>query len=216
MKWLYLVIIFSQILFIGCSSTYRISDFSSKEKFYEEFNKSTEDESLNVILANDSAFTIDNGAKIVNDSLVIYNVKTVELVISLDEIQAIENSSKNVPYKIILKNGDSIQIKGIKILANSKADILTVEDLNRPRVLSLNNIKEISYKDHWQGVTIPSILGVVVGFGVGIIIIASSPFSNTYSPPVIAIIVSSVALGLVGGGILGWLDGYTYTYEFNP
>lgn len=55
--------------FFGCSSTYRITDFSSKEKFYKDFNSFAKNRNVNVRLVNDSTFSSPNGAIISNDSL---------------------------------------------------------------------------------------------------------------------------------------------------
>jgi hypothetical protein len=69
MKIYYLIFAVVSLLFIGCSSTYTIKSFSSKEKFYEDFNKSASGKTLTVVLTNDSTFVIGRGARVSNDSL---------------------------------------------------------------------------------------------------------------------------------------------------
>ena len=55
MRILILIPIF-MIFLIGCSSTYKISDFSSPEKFYKDFNKSADGKILKITLHDDSSF----------------------------------------------------------------------------------------------------------------------------------------------------------------
>ncbi len=57
------------LLFIGCSSTNTIKDSTSKEKFYEDFNKSVKDKNIKVTLTNDSLLALPGGAVIQNDTL---------------------------------------------------------------------------------------------------------------------------------------------------
>jgi hypothetical protein len=64
MKIFYLYISVFSLFLIGCSSTYKVSDFSSRYKFYDNFNESANDKTLKVILRNDSSFTAESGAQI--------------------------------------------------------------------------------------------------------------------------------------------------------
>ena len=69
MKIFYLITAVFLLSLIGCSSTYKVSDFSSKDKFYEDFNNLARNKSVKVTLLNDSSFSINSGAAIQNDSL---------------------------------------------------------------------------------------------------------------------------------------------------
>ncbi len=67
----------SPILFlflIGCSSTYRITNYSSKEDFYNKFNESAEDRIMTITMINDSSFYL-NKARINNDILLYSNAQ---------------------------------------------------------------------------------------------------------------------------------------------
>jgi len=57
------------LLAAGCSSTYKITDFSSKEKFYETLSNSAKSNTSDIILFNDSTFTSASEIKIFNDTL---------------------------------------------------------------------------------------------------------------------------------------------------
>jgi hypothetical protein len=73
MKVIYLIGIVFILFLIGCSSTYKVSDFPSKEKFYDDFNKSINNKTAKVILYNDSSFSITGNIKIASDSLSFLN-----------------------------------------------------------------------------------------------------------------------------------------------
>ena len=69
MKIIYLISSISLLILTGCYSTYQVSDFSSRVKFYEDFNKSVIEKDVKVTLSNDSSFFMSNDAAIENDSL---------------------------------------------------------------------------------------------------------------------------------------------------
>ena len=95
MKNIYLIIPVLIIAFAGCSSNYTTIDFSSKEKFYEDFNKFMKNKTIEITLINDSSFIALGGAKINNDTL---NYSTNVLK------PANEHLSLNNIKKIIYKN----------------------------------------------------------------------------------------------------------------
>lgn len=89
------------IFFIaGCSSTYRVNDFSSKEKFYEDFNKSMHNKSVNVLLANNSSFISSGNVLISNDSLIFSNpnekVMNILPVVQVKEISSISKRNNTL------------------------------------------------------------------------------------------------------------------------
>ena len=69
MKLFYLSIPVVFLIFIGCSSTYNAAEYPSIKKYYDDFNKSVEDNTLKVTLINDTSLVIPEGAKIKNDSI---------------------------------------------------------------------------------------------------------------------------------------------------
>lgn len=90
MRYIYLIFAGISLFIIGCSSTYSVGDFPSKEKFYENFNKS-----IKVILVNDSSYIIDKNVKISNDSLVLLNPdQSVENNIALGKVKKISSINK--------------------------------------------------------------------------------------------------------------------------
>ena len=71
MKLLYLSIPIIFLFLIGCSSTYKATYFTSKEDFHNYFNESVQDRELKITMTDDSSIVTDNGAKIINDSMIL-------------------------------------------------------------------------------------------------------------------------------------------------
>ena len=235
MKIFCFIISVLSLFLIGCSSTYRVSDFSSKDKFYEHFNKSASDKSLKIILCNDSTINVDNGTSISNDSLIFAVPILKEEKISRDNIEELVYNSYdiNIINTVILKNGKLITSNNIQLLSDSSVafwDYVTTNEY-----LSLNNVKKISYKNHWLGLPVPLISGTLLGVGLGILFVEvndtfSSGSSGSQSGSGANMQSSSNSqdgtdeyaflglstIGILGGGLLGWINGWTYTYEFVP
>jgi hypothetical protein len=81
MKLGYLII----AVFVGCSSTYKVTDYSSKEKFREDINSSIKDRDI-IVTTIDSSFTSSSGSVIIDDSLLIV-AKIQEEKISLNGVK---------------------------------------------------------------------------------------------------------------------------------
>jgi hypothetical protein len=226
MKIFYILISLSSLLLIGCSSTYTVAGFPSRDKFYEDFNNSAGNKSLKIILDNDSTIFADDGARISNDSLFItLPVLKQEKVINKDDIEDIKVSIHDMTTTIVLKNDKSVTAGSIDILPDSSVAVYNYVDTYE--YLSLIHVKEISYKNHWLGLPVPLISGTLIGAALGIIVAESMSSSSSGSSepqggsrsespsPWNAFLITSAA-GILGGGIWGWITGWTYTYEFAP
>ncbi|MGA7721952.1 MAG: hypothetical protein WCA84_12360 [Ignavibacteriaceae bacterium] len=223
MKIFYLLIPVFSLLLIGCSSTYRISDFPSKEKYYSDFNNFAKSKSVKVILTNDSSFVISSGAKIEKDTLYYFveNIITGNKKIALSEIMEIIYTSND--YKsasILLKNGESYRAKEIKHWKDSIEFSFVNEVITLNSITSINNIREINYKNRWQGIFPGVILGVscggVLGLGVGYSQMLHSNNSTNDAGPPGDYAIWGVIFGAPVGIIAGWLIGNNYSYQFNP
>lgn len=71
MKNIYLIISLIIFFLTGCSSTYTLKDFSSKEKFYNDFNKYMSNKPVKVTFVDDSSFVFSENVKISNDSILL-------------------------------------------------------------------------------------------------------------------------------------------------
>jgi hypothetical protein len=118
MKNIYSLLILSTLLFIGCFSTYTIKNFSSKDKFYQDFNNSVKERDIKVVLSNDSSFTLMHGAVLENDTLFAfeeYNEKKY-MSLALSDLEKINYTSND--YKsanVLRKNGEELYCENIII-----------------------------------------------------------------------------------------------------
>ena len=167
MKIFYLLTPVLLISLIGCSSTYTVADFASRDKFYEDFNNSAGNKSLKIIMNNDSSINVGNGAYISNDSLIfLVPILNEERINKNDIEELIYNSYDiNIINTVILKNGNSITANNIQLLSDSS--IAVWDYINAAESLPLNDVKKISYKNHWLGVPFSILPGAIVGFLVG-------------------------------------------------
>ena len=217
----YLIVLFSSLVISGCSSTYTINDFSSKEKFYEDFNNSVKYKNINVTLSNDSSFSVPYGAILSDDSLLtITNIKhTVKLRhSSVKEIKEYYDTDFTYPlHEVILTNGKELKGDDVRILPDSSVEY-TVRGNVFGEKIPLKKVKEVNYKNHWLGIPSGFLIGAVSGFGVSYII---AQFVNRNDPEKrssenIYIFFAGLPLGALTGTIWGWINGYSYTYQFNP
>ena len=113
----YLIVVFISLVILGCSSTYTIKDFSSKEKFYDDFNNFASSKSLEVELINGSSINVSNGF-ILGDTLYTpgFRKDRKSGKIALSDIKKIDYTGSD--YKsanLLLKNGSQISVGEINI-----------------------------------------------------------------------------------------------------
>jgi hypothetical protein len=229
MKILILITAVFALFLTGCSSTYKVSDFSSKDKFYEVYNKFAKDRNVEVNLINDSTFTASEGTKILNDTLIVVILVPKKEKLSKDEIRDIKYSGINMPNLsavITLKNGKIVKSENVSVLSDSILNVIVIE--SSYQYFTINKIKNIIYKNHWLGLPVPLIFGTITGAVVGLpvgAVLSEQDISNSNRPQAGTnsqnqageySILGLSAIGLVTGGILGWVHGYTYIYQFNP
>ncbi len=208
------------LIFTGCPSIYTVRNFSSKEKFYEDFNKTVKDKQVNVVLNNDSCFSSNKGSRISKDSLILIDHKQISELktMPLKEIQSINyiyDRNSIQAFDILLQNGKEINVKDVKYLPDSSIQISITRDSISNRFIPLNLIKRIYYKNNWLGI-VPGLLiaapVIYLLYGIaGSFSHFCSPFFNYetalfFGAPAEIVIV----------GIIGYIIGYTYIYQFNP
>ncbi|MCL5030321.1 MAG: hypothetical protein M1480_15025 [Bacteroidetes bacterium] len=209
MKIIYLALSAITILLVGCSSTYTIKNFSSKEKFYENFNNSAKNKTVKVTLSNDSSFTALEGTNITNDSLFFTTQILKEEKIesnAIRNIKYLESGSSNLAAIIILNNGKELKAKKADMLEGSSINALIMENKNVN--LPLNDIKKVSYKNRLLGTLIGFLIGIPAAYLVGEQFFVLFGSGNEMA---ISLISSPII-----GGIIGAITGYTYIYQFNP
>jgi hypothetical protein len=71
MKIIIFIVTFISLFLIGCSSIYTVKDFSSKDKYYEDFNSFVKNKNVKVTLNNDSSLTTFENTRISDDTLIL-------------------------------------------------------------------------------------------------------------------------------------------------
>ena len=219
MKIIYLASTIFSLIFISCSSTYTINDFSSKEKFYDDFNNFASSKSLDVELINDSSITVSNGF-ILGDTLYTpgFRIDTKSGKIALSDIKKIDYTGSD--YKsanLLLKNGSQISVEEI----NFTNDTLSyTNSITQDVAMPLSKIKKVSYKNRWFSTPAGFLSGGIIGAYIGSKFPTySNHISNSGiqgSEQNINSALYGLGSGVIIGTVTGWLIGYTYTYQFNP
>lgn len=215
MKIFCLIIPLCSIYLFGCSSTYKVSDFSSKDKFHEDFNKFANNKTLRVILNSDSSFICDNGAQISNDSLTYAVTIQGKMELTSREVKKIDyDNYGNLSGNIMLTSGEEYYAKNIKVLSDSSVQFNAYQNIKKQ--LPLANIKEVSYKNRWLITGIGTIVGFFLGYAVVLLAdyfikVHSQGEGQTVNQTTYDIFIAAPILG----GIIGYINGYTYTYQFN-
>jgi hypothetical protein len=214
MKYIYLILIFLCVLFIGCYSNYTVQDFSSKDKFYEDFNKSAKTKDVTVILSNDSSFEVDNGVALKNDTL--FTSENI-LTIDLTEIERINYTGND--YKsgsLLLKNGDKLNVSKIRIIPDSITFITNNILSEGNRIAPISKVKTVSYKVRWLGTISGFLIGMPLGYLTGVLIGIPINHSQEGSDLAIEYKFLGVPIGAIIGSIVGSMIGFNYTYHFSP
>ncbi len=153
MKKINYILLAISLISFSCTTTYLISDFSSKENFYEEFNKTAKNKSLTLVLTDDNLLYPSNGAYISNNTLYAKDIFIKRSKsISKKEIKSIKYSGtdfSNLSGLVELKNGNKLNCTDIKFLSDSSLSFNadTTTDLS----INIERIKEISYRNRWFG-----------------------------------------------------------------
>ncbi|MHB8338076.1 MAG: hypothetical protein ACYDEE_11735 [Ignavibacteriaceae bacterium] len=216
----YLLFAFFSLAFVSCSSIDTVKDFSSKEKFYNDFNDFAKNKNVEVTLINDSSFTTSEGASISNDTLIL-NIKN-ENELSLSEIVNMKYNNTSFVHSsadIILKDGEKLNVENIKILHDSSIQFTNCKGIKE--YLPLNKVKKASYLQRLPGVMTGLSLGTITGAITGVIVLyvlhssvlgSNSELSN--SPD--AAFMTYIFSGAIIGSVIGWITGHNYVYQFNP
>lgn len=219
-KYIYLITPALILFFAGCSSTYRVTDFKSKNEFYNNVNNNIKDREVNVTLNNDSTFaTNDKGAQVEQNYLSLRLNRTVlDTTLPLSEIQNINYKTKhgNPSTYIELKNGATINAENIRRSAGSLEFNTRVP---YPYNIPINKVNEIGYKSTSEGI----FSGIFIGMGAGLLLTISKiipanlregnpPYPNDYNYFGVGRV--SIPLGIIVGGIVGAIIGHHYNYEF--
>jgi hypothetical protein len=214
MKSVYFLLSIISLIFVSCSSTYNVTDFKSKDEFYKDVNKNINGRIVNVTLTNHSTFTTDeNGAQVNGDFLSLTQYRVVQdTTIPRSQIEKIDYSTNfgNPSARFRLKNGTTITAENVRM---SKEDVEFNTRLPYLFNIPIKKVTQVSYNKRWIGL----IEGIPLGFLTSFIVAAegeSGTKSDTgfFGSGFAGVI--GVPMGTIMGGILGWLIGHNYSYQF--
>jgi|ERR1035438_4002930 hypothetical protein len=220
MKKYYSALFLLALILMGCSSTYTIKNFSSKEKFYQDFNNSVKERDIKVVLSNDSSFTLMHGAVLENDTLFAfgqYNEKKY-MSLALSDLEKINYTGNDYKSATVLRNnGEELNCENIIINHDSIYFDRTKTVLTEENIASVNKIKTISYKNRLIRMPLGLLAGAPLGLLSGIIL--GHAFHTTDekgNPDVTNITMAMTCVGALAGIIVSYIIGYDYIYQFNP
>ena len=211
------------VIFTGCSSTYKISDYSSKDKFYDDFNIFACNKIVEVKLRSGRPLYLGN-VMIKNDSLFCNSLYTSAFhdTAAMDNIKEIHFTSiSHESGEIITKEGRIINAGNIRI----KADSVYFVAINKLAALNfiseVNNLKEISYSDTWKYTLPAAAIGTIAGFivcstGAVKIINRENQYHNGYKEQYGEEYYICGLSGFLIGSIAGMFIYKDYVYEFEP
>ena len=136
----------SVFILIGCSSTYTLRNYSSKEKFHKDFNTSADNKDLNITLLNDSLVQTTDGGILKHDTLF---TSTGAFPV---------NIIKTVNYKNRLKSSIYGCLSGVFVIGIAGANILH------------NNISNLDFTSIQLVFLVPAagaIIGAMTGYYIG-------------------------------------------------
>jgi hypothetical protein len=208
---------FISLIVSGCSYKYTVSDFPSRQEFYNYFNNAVKDKCVRAALLNDSSLIANNGAEVFNDTLYLLekSVHKTSRNISIKEIKEIKYSQVNFKSADIYLNNNRILPAEDVRTVNDSVEFSEVDTLvSRKNFAPVDKVKEISYKNRWTGI----MPGLVSGFCVGVINgTLESVYGNegTTQGDVDPILFKYGAIGVLSGSIIGLIIGNRYIYYFN-
>jgi len=205
--------------FTGCSTTYYLKDSRSEENFYADYNKSASKKNIEVILNRDSIMCYDNHSVIRNDTLYIFERESEEKRYHLPtgeirSIHYITHDFKNAD--LVLNTGIKLNAESIFISGDSVSFNGTREWINKKPLVRVDEIKNVSYKDHLRGVIHGVLGGILLGGALGATGWIIQPPDGHGQIDHYGATLAGAFSGLIIGGVVGYLIGFNVNYQFNP
>ncbi|NCQ17593.1 MAG: hypothetical protein GW805_04640 [Ignavibacteria bacterium] len=220
MKNIYFAGAFIFIFFTGCSSTYTVTDFGTKEKFYEEFNNNFKDREAKVTLVDDSSFIAQNGVEINHDTLLSFKKleEKIHRRFALSDVTDIYfPGSTTTSASVALKNGNKLTGDEVKVTKDSISFVESKSIVVIKTLVPTDIIKTISYNDRWRRMPLGVLTGAPLGFLSGIALVnvfRIKDYHGGLDYPGVSF--QMTVLGVLTGCITSYLIGFDYIYQFNP
>ena len=209
MKSFYLLLPTILLFLIGCSSTYRVTNYHSKEAFHEDVNSSMSSRDVNVVTV-DSSFTALEGSRIKDDSLqIVFRTKEKIPLSKIRDIKYYGNAYEAPSASVWLKSGEELTTEKVKILPDSSVQFINITNETIP----LTDIKNVNYTNHWVGLGVGMFAGAMTGFALARLNLeikysgGGIEFNNYFWGFMVETVV---------GTILGTIIGWNIIYQFIP
>jgi len=208
------------VFLFGCSTTYRVTDFSSKEKFYHECNNNFKDRDVKVTLKNDSILACPKGIEIKGDTLYKY-VNQEEKKIrhyALSDIAELQFSNKSAASAfILLKNGSKYEDVEATVAKDSVMFVEIKSRVEANPLVPIDEIKTIIHKDRSRRMPLGVLAGAPLGFLSGFALVNIFKLKDYHGDADYGGVASQTTLfGIIAGCVTSYLIGFDEVYKFNP
>ena len=208
-------------LFGGCSTTHYLKYAKSDEQFYEDYNNSAGHKEIEVVLKNDSTLCRDNHSIIRNDTLYIFEEGTEQrdYILPNKDIKSMNYLTND--YKtadVLLHNGEKLKAEGITILKDSISFTGITEILYKKPLVPVDELKMVTYKNHWRGIINGALAGILLGGIVGTTGWVFHPMNGGMTEQFDqgSATIMGAFTGLLLGPVVGYFIGFNVNYQFSP
>jgi hypothetical protein len=219
----FFILLITGLYVSGCARTYNAARYASGDDFRRDFNSSAGNRSVTVELKDKSEIYIKNGVSVKNDTLFSISenggiTEETESAVPLSMIKSILNSgSESGTVELVLNNEEKVPA----IVTRSGSDSLFFYRVNKSYtnapVAPADKVLEVKYKNRRAGAAYGMTAGFFAGgvLGLGSIYIESTVNEKVENAePPFKYFITGAAAGFVIGGVIGWLTGYGFTYQF--
>ncbi len=215
MKKIYFAGAFVLIFFTGCSSTYKVTDFPTKEKFYEEINTTLNQRPTKVTLRNDSVLAAQAGLVLKNDQLTCYSkvIDKRNRKIPLQDLASVNfNGQEKESAFIKKKNGEEFVAEDVSTVMDS-LQFTEVRNLTKITVFPIDSVKSVSYTSLWKAMSVGGMIGWpsfgILGYywGKSITQLDGGNSGDRSSQE-----FSGFVMGIFAGSFLGAISGFFWEY----
>lgn len=221
----YLFVSIVLMFLFGCSSTYKLTDYNSKEGFYKDVNSSIKNRDVNVVTF-DSSFISSAGSRIKDDSLqTVARIKEEKIALrDVKDIKYFGRVYEAASAYVWLQSNKELRAETFKKLPDSMIKLTNIR-LNSGNI-PIDKVKEITYKTRWQSTLIGAptgfasgtVLGGILG-ATGIMFRSENGGNHPKFDPGTSMIAGAIGGALIGtitGAIVGYIVGWDHIYQFDP
>lgn len=204
----------------GCSTIYTVKDFSSKDKYYQEFNNKVKDKFVDITLINESTFENYYGVLLSKDTLFYFQTykSTYSKVLNKKDITYIKYTSSDYREAVLLlKTGEELNVIDFENKGDSFNMNVTYIQNRMVSLAPIEKIKSIAYNDKNHQLLPGILFGGLIGLAAGVSIdnAMERDVSHKNNDGLFYGFIISPLAGMIVGAITSNIIGYKYIYHFN-